>query len=76
MSQYAQIEEMQDANFAACRGEEEFKLLSLFEATHTPNTGLSFECSFGISHHNLYFVFDEPQRGPDGMYNQGTLERY
>jgi hypothetical protein len=59
---------MQYVNFAARRGEEEFKLLSLFEAAHTPNSGSSFKCSFGISHHNLYFVFDEPQRGPGGMY--------
>lgn len=72
MSQYVPVEEMQDANFAARRDEEEFKLLSLFETAHTPNSGQSFKCSFEISHHNLYFVFDEPQRGPDGMYYQGT----
>jgi hypothetical protein len=65
--QYPQIDRIQDANFAARRGEEEFKLLSLFEAAYTPNTGLKYKCSFRISHHNLYFVFDEPQLGPDGM---------
>ncbi len=53
-------------NWAARQEEEEFRLVSLFKSKYRPNAGTSHECSFEIMHPNLSFVFDEPQRGPQG----------
>jgi hypothetical protein len=47
--------------------EEEYKLLSLFDPAYKPTNGLAYLCAFRNVHPNLTFIFDDHQRGLEGV---------